>query len=106
MRNFLRTLKYSWRYRYRLAASVVCALLVAALWSLNLSAIYPVLKILGTDNNLHEWVDDPNGTFRGGYYMDTERNGDGCKYATTAHDFGYHDYSTGFRCCMDPERVE
>lgn len=56
--------------------------------------------------NLHEWVDDPNGTFRGGYYMDTERNGDGCKYATTAHDFSYHDYSTGFRCCMDPERVE
>jgi hypothetical protein len=64
---------------------------------------YGVYDMVG---NLHEWVDDPNGTFRGGYYMDTTKNGDGCSYRTTAHDFGYHDYSTGFRCCMDPERVE
>jgi hypothetical protein len=64
---------------------------------------YGVFDMVG---NLHEWVDDPSGTFRGGYYMDTSHNGDGCKYATTAHDFGYHDYSTGFRCCMDPEQVE
>ena len=47
-----------------------------------------------------------DGTFRGGYYMDTTKNGEGCSYRTTAHDFAYHDYSTGFRCCMDPERVE
>jgi hypothetical protein len=64
---------------------------------------YGVFDMVG---NLHEWIDDPEGTFRGGYYMDTERNGDGCAYATTAHSFKYHDYSTGFRCCMDPERVE
>src|SRR5690348_17055931 len=57
MRNFLRTLKYAWPYRYRLAASVGCALAVAVLWSLNLSAIYPVLKILSTDKNLQQWVD-------------------------------------------------
>jgi hypothetical protein len=64
---------------------------------------YGVYDMVG---NLHEWVDDPSGTFRGGYYMDTTKNGDGCSYQTTAHDFTYHDYSTGFRCCMDPERVE
>ena len=64
---------------------------------------YGVYDMVG---NLHEWVDDPDGTFRGGYYMDTSKNGDGCSYHTTAHDFTYHDYSTGFRCCMDPERVE
>ncbi len=58
MRHFLRILKYSWPYRYRLLASVFCALLVAGLWSLNLSAIYPVLKILSTDKNLHQWVDE------------------------------------------------
>lgn len=33
-------------------------MLVAVLWSVNLSAIYPVLKILGTDKNLHQWVDE------------------------------------------------
>lgn len=64
---------------------------------------YGVFDMVG---NLHEWIDDPSGTFRGGYYMDTTLNGDGCSYQTTAHNFRYHDYSTGFRCCMDPEHVE
>jgi sulfatase modifying factor 1 len=64
---------------------------------------YGVFDMVG---NLHEWVDDADGTFRGGYYMDTSHNGEGCSYATTAHDFTYHDYSTGFRCCMDPDGVE
>ncbi len=49
--------------------------------------------------NLHEWTADPAGTFRGGYYMDTTINGNGCNYATFAHDPSYHDYSIGFRCC-------
>lgn len=51
--------------------------------------------------NLHEWVDDPAGTFQGGYYLDTHLNGDGCYYATTAHPMSHFDYSTGFRCCAD-----
>jgi hypothetical protein len=61
---------------------------------------YGVFDMVG---NLHEWTSDPDGTFQGGYYLDTTINGDGCAYRTTAHDFGYHDYSTGFRCCADPE---
>jgi hypothetical protein len=64
---------------------------------------YGVFDMVG---NLHEWIDDPDGTFRGGYYMDTTLNGDGCQYATTGHEFRYHDYSTGFRCCLDADRVE
>jgi hypothetical protein len=55
--------------------------------------------------NLHEWTADPAGTFRGGYYVDTQINGNGCLYATTAHDTSYWDYSTGFRCCATPQRV-
>jgi hypothetical protein len=49
--------------------------------------------------NLHEWTAASSGTFRGGYYLDTKINGEGCDYRTTAHDARYHDYSTGFRCC-------
>lgn len=49
--------------------------------------------------NLHEWTDDPEGTFRGGYYMDTSINGEGCWYRTGGHNIQYHDYSIGFRCC-------
>ncbi|MDB4943857.1 MAG: hypothetical protein JWP97_3391 [Labilithrix sp.] len=52
--------------------------------------------------NLHEWTADPNGTFQGGYWLDTAQHGDGCAYRTIAHGFEYHDYSTGFRCCAEP----
>jgi len=51
--------------------------------------------------NLHEWNADASGTFRGGFYADTVINGDGCLYATTAHNRQHWDYSTGFRCCAD-----
>ena len=56
--------------------------------------------------NLHEWGSDPadglgHGRFRGGFYGDAEENGPGCLYVTSAHELAYHDYSTGFRCCMD-----
>ena len=51
--------------------------------------------------NLHEWTADPAGTFRGGFFVDTEINGAGCLYRTTAHDTAHWDYSTGFRCCAD-----
>ncbi|MCB9676287.1 MAG: SUMF1/EgtB/PvdO family nonheme iron enzyme [Alphaproteobacteria bacterium] len=51
--------------------------------------------------NLHEWVADSAGTFQGGFYVDASINGEGCTYRTTRHTYGYHDYSTGFRCCAD-----
>ena len=51
--------------------------------------------------NLHEWTADPAGTFRGGFYVDTVINGNGCSYVTTAHAVTHWDYSTGFRCCAD-----
>jgi formylglycine-generating enzyme required for sulfatase activity len=68
----------------------------------NASCVTPegVFDMMG---NLHEWTSDPAGTFRGGFYVDTVRNGDGCLYRTTAHGFGYWDYSTGFRCCADAQ---
>jgi ATP-binding cassette, subfamily B, bacterial MsbA len=64
MRNFYRALKHSWPYRYRLFLSFASALCVAALWSLNLSAIFPVLKILSTGKNLQTWVDEEITTYQ------------------------------------------
>ena len=52
--------------------------------------------------NVHEWVADTSGVFRGGFYVDASINGMGCSYRTTRHTFDYHDYSTGFRCCANP----
>src|SRR5436309_3296511 len=57
MRNFFRALRYAWAYRYRLALSIVCALAAAVFWGLNFTAIYPVLKVLGSNQNLQQWVD-------------------------------------------------
>jgi ATP-binding cassette, subfamily B, bacterial MsbA len=57
MRNFLRALKFCWPYRYRIALSVLFALLAAVLWGLNFTAIYPVLKILGGTSNLQTWAE-------------------------------------------------
>ncbi len=61
------------------------------------------LGVFDMVGNLHEWVADPEGTFFGGFFMDTYQNGEGCEYRTVFHPIGYHDYSTGFRCCADPE---
>jgi hypothetical protein len=58
-------------------------------------------SVFDLHGNLHEWVSDPDGTFKGGFYMDAVINGPGCTYTTGAHSFDYHDYSTGFRCCSD-----
>ena len=58
MRNFRRCIWFSWPYRRRLIASVVCATLVAILWSVNLGAIFPVIKVLTTGKNLQQWVDE------------------------------------------------
>jgi len=75
--------------------------------------------------NLHEWVSDTadatlkarldtegisrafqywspgNGVFMGGFYSTQGELGPGCNFTTIAHEPGYHDYSTGFRCCAD-----
>jgi formylglycine-generating enzyme required for sulfatase activity len=81
---------------------------------------YGVFDLVG---NLHEWVaDDVNGAlprkipmpygpqgmgrlgsgvFMGGYFSSRREHGRGCEYVTTHHAPGYHDYSTGFRCCRD-----
>ena len=57
MKNFFRALKYALRYRGRLVFSLGCALLAAVLWGLNFTAVYPVLKILGSNMNLQQWAD-------------------------------------------------
>lgn len=55
--------------------------------------------------NLAEWTADPAGTLRGGHYASAspDVNGAGCLSVVTAHDVGYHDFTTGFRCCADAQ---
>jgi len=77
--------------------------------------------------NLHEWVSDAvdydlvekiplrddirakigvnhgKAIFMGGFYSTTSQHGRGCEFLTPGHGWKYHDYSTGFRCCRDPD---
>jgi formylglycine-generating enzyme required for sulfatase activity len=51
--------------------------------------------------NLDEWVDDPDGVFRGGFYA--RRTTSGCASQVRNHSATYFDYSTGTRCCKDAQ---
>ncbi len=57
MRNFRRSMWFSWAYRRQFVASVLCAMFVAVLWGANLSVLFPVLKLLNSKQNLQQWVD-------------------------------------------------
>lgn len=50
--------RFIWPYRRRLGLSIVCAMMVSLLWSTNLSATLPAIKILFGDKSLHSSVDD------------------------------------------------
>src|SRR5437868_4969852 len=58
MKNFLRGLRFTWPYRGRLCISVVCALFAAILWGINLSAVFPVLRLLENPKTWAEQLDD------------------------------------------------
>lgn len=57
MKYFLRSLAYAWSYRHRLTISLLCALFAAFLWGANFTAIYPILKLLHSNQTLHQWVE-------------------------------------------------
>jgi ATP-binding cassette subfamily B protein/subfamily B ATP-binding cassette protein MsbA len=60
MKNFLRAMKFALRYRWRIIISIACAFIAAGLWGGAFSAAYPVLQILGNDqnkNNLQQSID-------------------------------------------------
>lgn len=53
------------------------------------------------NGNIDEWVEDEKGRFVGGFFSRSKR--DGCLSSVRAHGKTYFDYSTGVRCCRDPE---
>lgn len=50
--------------------------------------------------NLLEWTRGEKPLLMGGHYLDGVQHGPGCTYVTDAHGADYHDFTTGFRCCM------
>lgn len=82
---------------------------------LHLNGDEPVLRVTGASQgcksrwgsdaiydmvgNVDEWVEDPGGAFRGGFYA--RRTQKGCEAQIRSHSDTYFDYSTGARCCKD-----
>ncbi len=57
MKNFFRVLRLALRYRWTFAASIVSALIVAALWGANIGTIYPFVEVAFENKSLQNWVD-------------------------------------------------
>jgi len=51
------------------------------------------------EGNLDEWIDDPAGTFVGGFYA--RETHWGCDMKVEIHSADYYDYSLGARCCSE-----
>jgi ATP-binding cassette subfamily B protein/subfamily B ATP-binding cassette protein MsbA len=58
MKNFLRALRLGLEHRMTVVGCVVSALVVALLWLVSLTGVYPVIDVIMTDRAVPEWVDD------------------------------------------------
>ena len=55
MKNFARALKEAWRHWPALAGAICCSLAVAALWSLNIAALGPIIQTTLNGQSLQQW---------------------------------------------------
>ncbi len=58
MGNFARTVRLALHYYWTVAASVVCSLIVAGLWGGNISALYPLVEVVGNNKSLGQRIDE------------------------------------------------
>jgi ATP-binding cassette subfamily B protein/subfamily B ATP-binding cassette protein MsbA len=58
MNNFARVLRMALRYRWTVACSACCSLLVACLWGGNIGAVYPLVEVVFHGQSMHGWVDE------------------------------------------------
>lgn len=58
MKNFVRVLRLSLRYRMKIVLAMASALGVAVLWGGNIGAIYPFVEIASKGDSLQTWVRD------------------------------------------------
>ncbi|MFC1758392.1 ABC transporter ATP-binding protein [Planctomycetota bacterium] len=56
MANLMRAVRMALRYKYSLALSFVCSVLVATLWAANITTVYPVVEVVLDNKDVHDWV--------------------------------------------------
>jgi ATP-binding cassette, subfamily B, bacterial MsbA len=58
MNQFGRALKLSLNHRWNVAACLLSSLIVAVLWSGNLTAVFPIVDVIMNDHSLPQWIDE------------------------------------------------
>lgn len=56
--NFYKVVRIALRRKLAFAASIVCALMVAALWGLNIGAVYPVVQVFSKGDSMQKWIEN------------------------------------------------
>lgn len=57
MKYFLKAIRLSLKYRWSAIASLVNAILIGLLWSISISAVYPILEVVFSGHTIVGWVD-------------------------------------------------
>jgi ATP-binding cassette, subfamily B, bacterial MsbA len=58
MGNFARTVRVALRYRWTVASSFACALVVAALWGANIGMLLPLVEVVTNNQSLGQRIDE------------------------------------------------
>lgn len=58
MSNLFQAIRVSLRYKYSIAASIVCSAMVAVFWGANITAVYPFVEVVFQGKTLHDWADE------------------------------------------------
>lgn len=55
--NFIKVIRMAIRYRFTLACSIVCALIVAVFWGANIGTVYPIVEVTFKSESPQKWID-------------------------------------------------
>jgi len=55
--NFVRVVRMAIRYKFTFVATIISALIVAALWGGNIGTLYPVVEVVFQNQSMQQWVD-------------------------------------------------
>lgn len=58
MKHFARALREAWRYWFVLLVALVCSVAAAALWGVNIAAMFPIIETTLNGKSLQEWNRD------------------------------------------------
>ena len=56
MKSFLKAIFLSFRYKWTIAAAILCSMLIASLWAASITTVFPVVKIVLEGETAQSWI--------------------------------------------------